>query len=193
MIDNRHTIIPALELMQPLKALLDPFHIAETAVDLQLCLHSANPLHCMSLRSLVRFHFAFNPSFRSLHFNGCGVKSGVRMGIQSIAFLSALFGAPFHIHHCIIANYGFWLEYVCFQNTSRGSSRPHMLNAAFPPRESNDAGFEHSHQAALIIIKMSLTLHFWLDMKGVSIEVSFSGISEMQCSILIMICISHSF
>ena len=78
-----------------------PFYTAEAAVTQQLCPHSALSQCFGTLRT------AFTPSFGSPNFDGYGVKSGVRKGVQSIAFPSALFGAPFHIDNRTIAKCDF--------------------------------------------------------------------------------------
>ena len=99
-----------------------PFHTAKAAVTRQLCLDSAYPI-C----------FAF--TLRFPHYDRCGVKRGVRKGVQSIALLHTLFGLPFHIDNLTVAKCGFLLE--CPSKTPfEVVADPHS-EYGFPTSESN--------------------------------------------------------
>ena len=106
----------------------------------------------------IRFgtlRFAFTPCSWSPLFDGYGVKKQSEKGVQSMAFPSALFGAPFshwQLHHRKLR----LLAKMCLENTSRGSSGPRTSNMAFVTPGSNNAALEHSHQAALIFLSKRL-------------------------------------
>ena len=79
--------------------------------------------------------------------------------MHCLAFPSALFGAPFHIDNRTVADCGFWLEYASKTPLEVVADLPHRMRLFWLRCQIMRLRSVH--------IKTPLTLHYWLDMKGV--------------------------
>ena len=159
-------------------------------------------LNTQSLRSYVciqLIHFAvttlwytplcFQPQLLISAFRWLRCKKRVRKGVQSIAFPSMLCGVPFHIENWTFAQCSFWLEYA--SKTPLGvAATSHMLNAAFLTLGHKMWlwTFTSNH----IILKTTLTLHFFLDMKG-GIRPRLGCLWQVLCAFSYQLIVSDKF